>query len=107
MRGDCKYICRDANSLTLKTACKIISLCTRARAMSGTKVKGSSKVQYRVIGAIEGTVAKRATVSSDLPIQSRTSSRRRAMACTDIRATISESSTKEVTYSLHSKNKNE
>ena len=36
------------------------------------------------------------------PMQSRTSSLRVSMACVDIRATISESSTREVTYSLHS-----
>lgn len=36
------------------------------------------------------------------PMQSSTSSLSDAMACTDIRATMSESSTKEVTYSQHS-----
>jgi hypothetical protein len=35
-------------------------------------------------------------------MQSRTSARRVAMACTDMRATMSESRTREVTYSLHS-----
>jgi hypothetical protein len=37
-----------------------------------------------------------------LPMQSKTSSLRVSIACVDIRATISESSTREVTYSLHS-----
>lgn len=36
------------------------------------------------------------------PMQSKTSSLSVSMACVDIRATISESSTREVTYSLHS-----
>lgn len=40
--------------------------------------------------------------SGYLPMQSRTSSLRVSIACVDIRATISESSTREVTYSLHS-----
>jgi hypothetical protein len=37
-----------------------------------------------------------------LPMQSRTSSLSVSIACVDIRDTISESSTREVTYSLHS-----
>ena len=40
--------------------------------------------------------------SACLPMQSKTSSLRVSIACVDIRDTISESSTREVTYSLHS-----